>query len=187
MEERCQNYRYCKETFDRCEDGYCGRCGLGNYDVRGNGYCSDYMEKPDESKKSCRDCIYHSLINEKHYCDIGEDYAVKYIDCRICADFKQKDIRNLAKQDAGKLRISIVPPEIIRAIAKVREYGIEKYGDSENWRTVEISRYWDAMLRHTLTCFGDLGAKDEESGFPHLWHVACNLAFILELMEEEDE
>lgn len=26
--------------------------------------------------------------------------------------------------------------------------------------------------------------KDEDSGLPHLWHIACNVAFLLELDKE---
>ena len=37
-----------------------------------------------------------------------------------------------SKDDKGKLRLSLVPCGIIRDIAQVREYGIEKYHDPEN-------------------------------------------------------
>lgn len=87
------------------------------------------------------------------------------------------------KSDKGKPRISLVPPAIVYDIAKVREYGIEKYGEKESWRQVEVERYWDAYLRHTLACFDNLRMTDPESGLPHLHHAACNLAFILELLE----
>ncbi len=95
------------------------------------------------------------------------------------------DYNQNVKADNGKPRISLVPPAIIYDIAKIREYGVNKYGDPENWRKVEIERYWDAYLRHTLACLGNLQETDKESGFPHLYHAACNLAFILELMEEQ--
>ena len=89
------------------------------------------------------------------------------------------------KEDNGKPKISLVPPKIIYDIAKVREYGLEKYGTSESWKKVEVERYWDAYLRHTLACFDDLKSVDEESGLPHLYHAACNLAFMLELLAAE--
>ena len=91
-----------------------------------------------------------------------------------------------AKADSGKPRLSLVPTRILWDIAQIREYGTEKYGDSDNWKKVEIARYWDAFLRHAMSVPRDeLGRQDEESGFPHLWHCACNLAFLLELMEGE--
>lgn len=85
-----------------------------------------------------------------------------------------------AKQDQNKIRPSLVPPALIEAVALVRAYGNLKYGDSENWRTVEPARYFDAMLRHSLSLQkGE--ALDEESGLPHLAHLATNVAFLLEM------
>lgn len=88
---------------------------------------------------------------------------------------------NEAKHDEGKLRISLVPPQIIRDIAEVREYGNKKYHDPNNWKRVEIERYIDALLRHTLAFMEDPNGKDEESGIEHYKHIACNLAFICEM------
>ena len=85
------------------------------------------------------------------------------------------------KSDAGKPQLSLVPTEIIRNIATIREYGTKKYGDSENWRQVEIQRYRDAAYRHFLAYIENPHGRDEESGYPHLWHVACNIAFLCEL------
>lgn len=92
-----------------------------------------------------------------------------------------------AKHDAGKPMLSLVPPEIIYAIARVRQYGCEKYHDPDNWRKVSIERYWDAVLRHVLKAWWSPEAVDDESGLLHIEHVACNLAFILEMMREEKE
>jgi hypothetical protein len=86
-----------------------------------------------------------------------------------------------AKRDAGKLRLTLVPRQIIRAIAAVRQYGNEKYGDSENWRRVEVQRYRDAAFRHFLAYLDNPKGVDEESEYPHLWHLACNIAFLCEM------
>lgn len=86
------------------------------------------------------------------------------------------------KEDKDKLRLSFVPPRIIRAIAEVREFGCRKYKDPNNWRTVEPERYHEAYLRHTLAAWEDYRAVDPESGLLHLFHAACNLAFLFELM-----
>lgn len=37
-----------------------------------------------------------------------------------------------AKDDRGKLRLSLVPPQMIRDVALVREYGVKKYHAPEN-------------------------------------------------------
>lgn len=86
-----------------------------------------------------------------------------------------------AKADTGKPRISLVPTQIIRDIAAVREYGNQKYGDPENWRAVEEQRYIDALLRHTLAFMDEPHGIDAESGLPHLSHIACNVAFLCEM------
>ncbi len=86
-----------------------------------------------------------------------------------------------AKADAGKLPLTLVPREIIRAIAAIRRYGTIKYHDPDNWKRVEIERYRDAAFRHWLAYLDDPKGVDEESGLPHLWHLACNIAFLCEM------
>lgn len=93
---------------------------------------------------------------------------------------------NEAKHDAGKLPISLAPPQIIRDIAEVREYGVKKYKDPDNWRKVELHRYIDALLRHTLLFMEDPYGEDTESGISHYKHMACNLAFICELIKQNE-
>lgn len=92
-----------------------------------------------------------------------------------------------AKADAGKPRPTLVPTGIIRAIAAVREYGCQKYGDPENWRRVEPERYRDALYRHLLAYLENQNGVDDESGLPHLWHLACNAAFLIEMEERKNE
>lgn len=86
-----------------------------------------------------------------------------------------------AKADTGKPRPTLVPTSLIRAVTAVREYGTAKYHDPENWRTVEPQRYRDALYRHWLAYLSDPHGVDAESGLPHLWHVACNVAFLIEM------
>lgn len=91
-----------------------------------------------------------------------------------------------AKADAGKLDLTLVPTEIILEIAKIRRYGNMKYHDPNNWKDVEIDRYWKACLRHIVAAWDDFRRTDPESGLLHISHASCNLAFILELMKEEN-
>lgn len=92
-----------------------------------------------------------------------------------------------AKADAGKYRPTLVPSGIIMAIAAVREYGVRKYIDPENWKRVEPQRYRDAAYRHWLAYLDDPDSVDQESGLPHLWHLACNIAFLIEFERMEAE
>ena len=90
-----------------------------------------------------------------------------------------------AKADAGKARLTLVPRRIIWDIAAIREYGNRKYGDPENWRTVEPERYRDAAYRHFLAYLDDPQGVDEESGLKHLWHLATNIAFLCEMEDNK--
>lgn len=92
-----------------------------------------------------------------------------------------------AKADAGKPKLTLVPRKILTAVARVREYGNKKYGSSENWKQVEIERYRDAAFRHFLAYLDDPEGLDEESGLPHLWHLACNIAFLCEMEENKND
>lgn len=86
-----------------------------------------------------------------------------------------------AKSDAGKIRPTLVPTQLIRDVAEVREYGNKKYKDPDNWKQVEVQRYRDALCRHLLAYIDDPKSVDEESGIPHYKHMATNMAFICAL------
>ena len=109
--------------------------------------------------------------------DIEKHFAERITKCENDSTF--------AKDDSGKRKLSLVPRKIIWDIAAIREYGNAKYGDPNNWRKVEPERYRDAAFRHFLKYLDDPDGIDDESGFPHLWHLACNIAFLCE-MEGED-
>ena len=87
------------------------------------------------------------------------------------------------KDNTGKARLDLVPTGIGWAIARVREFGVMKYPDGgvNNWKRVPVQDYTGAMLRHIYRYMDDPNGVDEESGLPHLWHAACNMAFIIEL------
>ena len=92
-----------------------------------------------------------------------------------------------AKSDNGKPHYSYVPPALLDACVKVREYGNQKYHDPTNWRQVEPQRYWEATLRHARAAWDDYTAKDDESGLMHIEHMVCNLAFLLQFIEDDAE
>lgn len=91
------------------------------------------------------------------------------------------------KADNGKPQLRLVPTEIINCIAKVREFGVEKYQDPENWKKVEKERYIDAMFRHLLAYVNNTDGVDQDSGLPHLWHLACNVAFLCDIEKREKD
>ena len=88
------------------------------------------------------------------------------------------------KFDDNKPRLDLVPPELIEAVGKVRTYGVKKYGDSSIWKQVEPYRYRAALMRHICRYLKEPDGVDDESGLPHLWHIACNVAFLIALSKE---
>lgn len=85
------------------------------------------------------------------------------------------------------LSMELIPPGIIQAVRAIRLFGVKKYHDPENWRQVEPQRYKDALMRHLLKYLDDPAGVDEESGLPHLWHAACNIAFLCEMEDGKNE
>ena len=125
----------------------------------------------------CEFCRYDKgLILHRYPCGLDE--------CR----FEETDATNnqTAKADAGKARLTLAPLQILYDIARVREYGCNKYPDGgvDNWKQVEVERYRDAAFRHFIAYIQNPESIDEESGLPHRWHLECNLAFLAELEGE---
>lgn len=131
----------------------------------------------------------------KHWIDNGDSWfcpicgdeeenpnKLPNFECPVCGFQDPKDANNdqQVKADAGKPRPTLTPVSLIDAVTAVRMYGNEKYHDPENWRQVEPQRYRDALYRHWLAYLK--GEKcDQESGLPHLWHLATNAAFLIEM------
>lgn len=128
------------------------------------------LESRQSSIEFCKD----------HHCE--ECWSREYVEWETKAPEAAKPSQE-AKADAGKLELDLVPVQILRDIAQVRMYGNAKYGDPDNWKTVELRRYINALLRHLLAFLEDHGSKDEESGIEHYKHMACNMAFICDMMK----
>lgn len=84
-----------------------------------------------------------------------------------------------AKHDKGKPQLGLLDFSFLNGIARIREYGVEKYGDSDSWKCVPDAerRYKDALLRHILA-WSNGEECDEESGLPHFDHAMCNMMFL---------
>jgi hypothetical protein len=82
------------------------------------------------------------------------------------------------KDDEGKVRMELLPPELMIAVAKVLTPGAEKYGD-RNWeKGMAWSRVYGALQRHLVAWWaGEI--KDDETGYSHLWHAGCCIAFLI--------
>lgn len=96
---------------------------------------------------------------------------------------EKSEMKINGKHFEGKVQPTLVYPSLIKAVARVREFGNKKYIDKENWRTVDPAMYHDALYRHWLAHL-EGEEVDSESGLPHLWHVVCNAMFLIEGREE---
>lgn len=181
---RCKDckYKYLRNQVWVCPfmtipkpDGFCSY-GEKEVDTR----WSDEDERGDRMAERMRD----NNVTDKAGCasSLAKDaceYYGNYDDSWLYGS-ENTEPDQTAKSDAGKLQLHLVPPTIIEAIARVREYGTAKYGSDENWKRVEKYRYRDAAYRHWLAYMRDSKSLDEESGYPHIFHVACNIAFLIE-------
>jgi len=96
------------------------------------------------------------------------------------------------KHDQGKLRYDLIEPAFLRDLAAVLTMGAEKY-EEDGWKHVPNleRRYAAALMRH-FEAIRSGQEVDEESGLPHIAHVACNAMFLhwvgnLALRYEYDE
>lgn len=82
------------------------------------------------------------------------------------------------KYDEGKPRYDLLPPEFLEGTAHVMTYGAAKYR-ARNWEAgMRWGRPFGALMRHLWAWWR--GEKcDPETGFSHLWHAACMLAFLI--------
>ena len=82
------------------------------------------------------------------------------------------------KFDQDKLRLDLVPPEVITALGTILTFGANKYGD-RNWeKGIDLGRVYGALQRH-LNAYWSGELIDPETGKSHLWHAACNIAFLI--------
>lgn len=136
---------------------------------------SQIATNPPISVKRCTKCFWYYESNREPF--------IKTPFKEDAVAIEQDNImkNQSAKADQGKARLTLVPRKILYDVARIREYGNKKYGDPDNWKTVEPWRYRDAMMRHMCAYLDDPSSCDEESGLPHLWHLACNVAFLCEM------
>jgi hypothetical protein len=97
-------------------------------------------------------------------------------------------------RDAGKPRWSLVPVRAMRSVLAVLEFGARKYAARSYLRVPHArERYTESLMRHAmavLEAVQERGADgvtvaDEETGEPHLAHLACDALILLDLAAQE--
>lgn len=82
------------------------------------------------------------------------------------------------KDDAGKLRYDLIPPEALDALSSILTMGAAKYAP-RNWETgMAWGRVFGAMMRHAWAWWAGRD-RDPESGCSHMWHALCCAAFLV--------
>lgn len=92
------------------------------------------------------------------------------------------------KDDGGKVRYDLLPPEFLEATATILTFGANKYAD-RNWeKGMKWGRVYGALMRHMWSWWGGVGPTtnsflfgevDPETKHSHLWHACCCLAFLV--------
>lgn len=82
------------------------------------------------------------------------------------------------KNDQDKVRMELMPLDVVENCAKVLTFGAKKYADN-SWQNLPNfwNRYKGALLRH-LTAIDKGELIDPESGLPHIDHILCNAVFL---------
>lgn len=82
------------------------------------------------------------------------------------------------KDDAGKSRVDLIPPEAIFALGDVLGFGATKY-KPRNWeRGINYGRVFGAAMRHMWAWWrGE--QNDPETGMSHLWHALTCITFLV--------
>lgn len=153
-----------------CKQRWCDNCALREPVGDPDKVCADWAEY--HSHEAAR-LMGYEVVEDEQFREVTKMMKEANMD-------KPTNNDQQAKADAGKPRPTLTPVSLIDAVTAVRMYGNAKYHDPENWRQVEPQRYRDALYRHWLAYLK--GEKcDQESGLPHLWHLACNAAFLIEM------
>ena len=194
---KCEKESKCLYRYADNDAGYwCGKWeGCKDMNMGENEILRDYHEAKDKFRQ-VRILAEQNLIKPKEMAqwlkDHGETVDKRYFSvgktpAKVRAIEPQADSQS-AKADAGKPRLSLVPPAAVEETAKVREYGCRKYpeGGKDNWRNVTIDRHFEAALRHIWKAANDYGKIDPESGLMHVSHALCDLSFVVQMLVEEE-
>lgn len=121
-----------------------------------------------------------------------DEYNTVYTQMLADEETRKKILKNFeppvqaVKHDQGKPPLHLLSTTALTEVAKVLEFGANKYA-AHNWRDGFVwSRPTAAALRHILA-WNDGEDLDPESGQSHLAHAMCCLMFLLEFEKTHPE
>jgi len=92
------------------------------------------------------------------------------------------------KFDEDKIRLELIPPELLFSIGTILTFGANKYDDRDWEKGMKWSRVFGAAMRHAWAWWGGkgptsnsfvFGSLDDETKRSHLWHLGCCVAFLI--------
>jgi hypothetical protein len=114
------------------------------------------------------------------------DQALEEIEARIDSRYGTELPAGAAKNDQGKPDLSFISYELVESVARVREFGAQKYSRN-NWKKgFAVTRSCAAALRH-IFLFLSGETLDSESGLCHLGHAVCCLEHAIYDMKHHPE
>lgn len=122
----------------------------------------------------CKKCNFIS--------NFKDDDIVQY-SCHNCNEINilERKFDQSVKSDEGKIDYTLLSIPALKELAKVRMFGVKKYGDRDSWRKVEPERFKQAMLRHMFDYLEGKSINEEDGGVRVLAQVLCNGMFLLDM------
>jgi hypothetical protein len=82
----------------------------------------------------------------------------------------------------GKIRVELVPPQLLEQAGCAMTYGVAKHGEPWTWMHGERGMYVGALLRHVgkywLSILRGGDGRDPETGLSHLSGAAASLSIL---------
>ena len=100
---------------------------------------------------------------------------------------KEIEISNtFMKWSKDKIRYGLVPVIALKNLAEVFTYGAKKYKPRNYLECVDPGEFTNALFRH-FEAYRDGEIIDPESGLPHLGHLMCCAAILLDIENENSK
>lgn len=98
-----------------------------------------------------------------------------------------QEANSATRYNAGKPQWTLFDVSVFEGVVRVLEFGAKKYG-VDNWKKgFKWSSIMNSMYRHLYKWWYKGEENDEESGLPHMDHVACNVYFMLWHLQNKKE
>ena len=131
-----------------------------------------------------RKTLFFKTVNDAWMQDTTfPDSYYPELEYKIGYSLEFEKVESFTKNDTDKTNIAILGDvsKALEEVAKVMQYGANKYS-RKNWDKVDDKeRYISATYRHLMLGYQQGEAIDKESGLSHLAHAICSLLFLLEL------